>query len=68
MNRTTALVLGVVIAIAGAVLFVFVAMKLASDPEVARAVADETFTVGEAERLAEAIAEGGPLLFQDPLG
>ena len=59
--------LSAVIALAGAALLVFAALRLASDPEVAKAVADETFIVGEAERLAQQIEEGGPLLFQDPL-
>ena len=59
--------LSALVALAGAGVLVFGALRLASDPEVARAVADETFEVGEAERLAQVIAEGGPLLFQDPL-
>lgn len=59
--------LSAVVALAGAALLVFGALRLASDPEVARAVADETFTVGDAARLARVIDEGGPLLFQDPL-
>ena len=67
MSRPVVLVLSGLIALAGAALLVFAALRLASDPEVARAVADETFTVGEAERLAEQIEAGGPLLFQDPL-
>ncbi|HUR48610.1 MAG TPA: hypothetical protein VMY88_03635 [Acidimicrobiales bacterium] len=67
MSRASALVVGALVALAGAGLLVFGALRLASDPEVARAVADETFTVGEAERLARTIAAGGPLLFQDPL-
>ena len=58
---------GALIAVAGAGLLVFGALRLASDPEVASAVADETFAVGDAERLARTIEAGGPLLFQDPL-
>lgn len=46
---------------------VFGVLRLASDPDVARNVGDETFEVGDAERLAETIEESGPLLFQDPL-
>lgn len=67
MSRPAVLVLSGLIALAGAALLVFAALRLASDPEVARAVADETFAVGEAERLAAQISDGGPLLFQDPL-
>ena len=67
MSRPVVLVLSGLIALAGAALLVFTALRLASDPEVARAVADETFAVGEADRLAAQIEEGGPLLFQDPL-
>ena len=59
--------LGAVVALAGAGVLVFGALRLASDPDVARAVADETFTVGDATRLAQVIDEGGPLLLQDPL-
>lgn len=59
--------LSAVVALAGAGVLVFGALRLASDPEVARAVADETFTVGDAKRLAQVIEDGGPLLFQDPL-
>jgi len=66
-SRGTALVASALVALAGAGLLVFAALRLAADPEVARAVADETFTVGEADGLSRAIAEGGPLLFQDPL-
>ena len=66
-SRGVALILSAVVALAGASVLVFAALRLASDPEVARAVADETFAVGEAERLSRAIADGGPLLFQDPL-
>lgn len=50
-----------------AVVLVFGALRLASDPDVARSVGAETFEVGNAERLAETIEENGPLLFQDPL-
>lgn len=46
---------------------VFLVLRLASDPDVAKAVGQETFRVGNAERLAEAIGRGGPFLFQDPL-
>ncbi len=59
--------LSAVVALLGAGVLVFGALRLASDPDVARAVADETFTVGDAERLARVIEKGGPLLFQDPL-
>lgn len=59
--------LSALVGLAGAGVLVFGALRLASDPEVARAVGDETFEVGDAERLAEVIEEGGPLLFQDPL-
>ena len=55
------------VALAGAGVLVFGALRLASDPEVARAVGDETFEVGDAKRLSQVIEEGGPLLFQDPL-
>lgn len=67
MKRTTTLVTTAVVGLVGAVLMVALVLRLASDPEVAKAVADETFRVGNAERLAEAIADGGPFLFQDPL-
>ena len=67
MSRPVVLVLSALIALAGATLLVFLTLRLASDPEVARAVADETFAVGEAGRLAAQISDGGPLLFQDPL-
>lgn len=56
-----------VVGLALAGLLVLGALRLAGDPEVARAVADETFVVGDAERLARTIESGGPLLFQDPL-
>lgn len=59
--------LSAIVGLLGAALLVFGALRLASDPEVARAVGDETFRVGDAERLARVIAQGGPLLFQDPL-
>ncbi len=61
------MVLAAVIAVVGAALMVTLVLRLASDPEVAMAVGEETFRVGDAERLAGAIAEGGPFLFQDPL-
>jgi len=48
-------------------LMVALVLRLASNPEVARAVGSETFRVGDAERLAAAIGRGGPFLFQDPL-
>jgi hypothetical protein len=67
VKRTTTLVTTAIVGLVGAVLMVVLVLRLASDPEVAKAVADETFRVGNAERLAEAIDEGGPFLFQDPL-
>ena len=67
MSRGTALVVSSVVGLALAALLAVGALRLASDPEVARAVADQTFEVGDAARLARTIQSGGPLLFQDPL-
>ena len=67
MSRTTTLVLSAVGALVLAGVLVFGVLRLASDPEVARSVGVETFEVGDAKRLAEAIETSGPLLFQDPL-
>ena len=66
-TRGTGLVVTAVVGLALAALLVFGALRLASDPEVASAVADETFAVGDAARLARTIERDGPLLFQDPL-
>jgi len=67
MSRGTTLVIGGIVALVAAMLMVALVLRLASDPEVAKAVGAETFRVGNAERLAAAIERGGPFLFQDPL-
>lgn len=45
----------------------FLIVLNATGPKSAEQAADATFEVGSAERLAETVAESGPLLFQDLL-
>lgn len=56
-------------AVVGAVLFFFLAARLAGSDEVQANLTDDRFDVGSAERLADAIErDRTPLIFDDPLG
>lgn len=62
------MVIAAIGAVVMAALVVALVVRVASNPTVKANLGDNVFRVGDAERLARQIDEGGPLLFQDLLG
>ena len=66
-NRSTALVLIGVLAVAFAAFMVWFVITLSNDPEARSNLGDDVFEIGDARGVANAIERDGPLLVADPL-
>ena len=67
MRRSTALVTAGLLAVATAVLVLFLVLKLATSPEAKVRLGPDVFDVGPADKVAAEIDAHGPLGFRDPV-
>lgn len=68
MSKGVAMLLTGIAGVVTAVVFFAVVSNLVQTTSKPSGLSTSTFNVGSAKERAKAIAEGGPILFQDPLG